>query len=373
MAPEGSGPLDPSTVAVTAGRPGHRAGDPVQPPVELSSTYHFGAPLGYGRSRNATWEALEDAIGALEGGTALSFSSGMAAIAAAVSLIPAEGAVVVDSGGYHGTRSLLHDLAAHGRCRVRAIDTVAPEQVADACEGAAMLWLETPTNPLMGVVDLEAATEMAHRAGAVVAVDNTFATPLRQRPLDVGADVVVHSVSKLLAGHSDVVMGATVARDDQIVARLRAHRTTHGSVAGPLEAFLALRGIRTLAVRLDRAETTASILAGRLVAHPTVAAVRWPGLPDHPGHALAARQQGGFGTMLSFDVDGADAAEAVCAATRLVINGTSLGGVETLIERRGRYEPEGSRVPPGLLRLSVGLEHPDDLWADLAGALDGLG
>ena len=362
--------LDPSTLAVTAGRGSREPGEPVNPPVELSSTFHYGAPFGYGRSRNATWEALEGAVGALEGAPGLAFSSGMAAIAATASLVQGGGVVVVDSGGYHGTRALLHDLEQRALVRVRAVDTADAAELSAAAAGAAMVWLETPTNPLMGIVDLAAAVASAHAAGALVAVDNTFATPLRQRPFDAGADVVVHSVSKLLSGHSDLVLGMALARDADVLDRLRAHRTIHGAIAAPMEAFLALRGLRTLAVRLDRAEATAALLVDHLRGHPAVIAVRWPGLPEHPGHDLARRQMRGFGAMVSFDVDGAEAAELVCSATKLIINATSLGGVETLIERRGRYEPEVTRVPPGLLRLSDGLEHPDDLWADLCGALD---
>ncbi|MGI8793966.1 MAG: trans-sulfuration enzyme family protein [Acidimicrobiales bacterium] len=361
--------MDPSTIAVTAGRGDGGPGDPVNPPVELSSTFHFGAAFGYGRARNATWDAFEEALGLLEGGTAFGFGSGMAAIAAAVSLVPPGGAVVVDSGGYHGTRHLLHELAGRGQLVVREVDTVDPAVLSAACVDAAMVWIETPTNPLMGIVDLAESCDVGHRAGAVVVVDNTFATPLLQRPLAMGADVAVHSVSKFLSGHSDVVMGAVVASDEAVVDAVRDYRTYHGAIPGPFETFLALRGMRTLPVRLARAEATASALVDRLLDHPAVSTVRWPGHADHPQHALAARQMDGFGSMLSFDVADAVTAEAVCGAVELIIDATSLGGVETLIERRGRYEPPGSRVPPGLLRLSVGLEHPDDLWADLAQAL----
>ena len=210
----------------------------------------------------------------------------------------------------------------------------------------------------------------AHQSGLSVAVDNTFATPLLQRPLDLGADVVVHSVTKLLAGHSDVVMGAAVTRDPALVDELTRRRSLHGAIPGPFETLLALRGMRTLAVRLERAQATrrrAGPPAGGPRRGRPASATR--ASPRHPGHDLAARQMRGAGTMVSFEVaGGADAAEAVCAGVRLITPGTSLGGVETLIERRGRY-PAEAHLPPGLLRLSVGLEHVDDLWADLDQAL----
>jgi cystathionine gamma-synthase len=232
-----------------------------------------------------------------------------------------------------------------------------------------LLWLESPTNPLLAVADLEALIAGAHRLGMDVAVDNTFATPLRQRPLDFGADVVVHSATKLLSGHSDVVLGAAVSARADVIAALENRRSLHGAIAGPWDAWLVLRGMRTLAVRIDRAEANAAELAIRLGGHRAVTAVRYPGLPDHPGHQLAARQMRGFGTMVAFDVvGGAAGADAVTGAVRLATAGTSLGGVETLIERRGRWAGEQA-LPPGLLRLSVGIEDVDDLWRDLDAAL----
>jgi cystathionine gamma-synthase len=202
-----------------------------------------------------------------------------------------------------------------------------------------------------------------------VAVDNTFATPLLQRPLELGADVVVHSVTKLLAGHSDLLMGAAVTRRNEWHQALIARRSIYGGIPGAVETFLALRGLRTLGVRLERAQANAAELARRLVARPGVRAVRYPGLPDSPGHQRALEQMGGFGTMVAFEVEGgAEAADAVCGAVQLLTPGTSLGGVETLIERRGRWDGE-SHLPPALLRMSVGIEHVDDLWADLDQAL----
>jgi cystathionine gamma-synthase len=227
---------------------------------------------------------------------------------------------------------------------------------------------------MIQVADLPALTAAARAAGALSVVDNTFATPLVQRPLDAGADVVVHSVTKYLAGHSDVVLGAVVTSDDEggreLSDRLRTYRQLNGAIAGPQEVWLALRGLRTLAVRMERAQSNATELARRLSGHAAVERVRHPSLPNDPGHERALRQMRGFGAMLSVDVrGGAPAAERVAAATRLWVHATSLGGVESTLERRRRHAAESPLVPEGLLRLSVGIEDVEDLWADLDGAL----
>jgi cystathionine gamma-synthase len=366
--------LDRSTLAVHLGRP-IAPGAPVNAPVELSATFRAGGAATYGRDDNSTWEAFEAVLGALEGGTALAFASGMAAVSAVLETVPIGGWVVVAGDAYNGTRRFLADAADRGRLAVRSADVADTEATLMACEevstapsrreSGGVLWLESPTNPLLAIADLPALIEGAHRHGMTVAVDNTFASPLLQSPLEMGADIVVHSVTKLIAGHSDVVLGAVVTRSPELLAALQTRRSLHGAIPGPLETFLALRGIRTLAVRLDRSQTTAADLAERLLGRPNVSGVRYPGLPDHPGHQLAARQMRGFGTMLAFEVaGGVDMAESVCQSVQLITPGTSLGGVETLIERRARWSGE-SHLPPSLLRLSVGLEHPDDLWWDL--------
>jgi cystathionine gamma-synthase len=350
----------------------------------LSSTFRTGGDAIYGRDDNETRESFEAVLGGLEGGTALAFGSGMAAIAAVVEMLPIGGPVVVGE-AYNGTRRLLHDGEGRGRLTVRtaevadtdatlaicaaAIDERPQPGPPDSFAGGGLLWLESPTNPLLAVADLAALIAGAHDLGMSVAVDNTFATPLLQRPLDLGADVVVHSVSKMLAGHSDLLMGAAVCRSPALVDRLINHRSLHGAIPGPFTAFLALRGMRTLSVRLERAQANAGSIAERLVSRPGVSAVRYPGLAEDPGHARAARQMRGFGAMVSFDVEGgAEPAEAVCSAVRILTPGTSLGGVETLIERRARWAGE-SHLPPGLLRLSVGIEDVEDLWADLDQAI----
>jgi len=364
-------PLDPSTLAVTAGRGARRPGDPLSVPVVLASTYRAeGDGPPYGRDGNPTWTALEEAIGALEGGTAVVFSSGMAAVSAVIDGVPAGGLVVAPLAAYHGVRRLLTDAHARGRLTLQTVETARGGDVIAALRGAALLWLESPANPLLDLADIPGLAGAAHAAGARVVVDNTLATPIAQRPLELVADIVVHSVTKLLSGHSDLLMGAAVTREPALATALASRRALTGGVPGPMEAFLALRGLRTLALRLERAGGTAGELARRLERHPLVERVRYPGLPDHPGHELARRQMQGFGTMVAFEVaGGAAAADAVCASVELIVPATSLGGVETLIERRARW-PGEERTPPALLRLSVGLEHVDDLWADLEAALE---
>jgi cystathionine gamma-synthase len=363
-------PLAPATVAVTAGRPAPAPDAPLNPPIVISSTYHAGGPVGYSRFGNPTWEAFEQVLGQLEGGASLLFSSGMAAVAAVLDLVPADGVVVAPVHAYNGTLALLGELERAGRLRVRLADVTDLEAVSAACRGAALVWLESPTNPALEVVDLRACAEIAHGHSALVAVDNTFATPLVQQPLRLGADVVVHSVTKYLAGHSDVVLGATVARDPALVDTLRRTRALRGAVAGPLEAWLALRGLRTLPLRMERAQANAAELARRLSGHPAVTGVRYPGLATDPGHALARAQMQGFGAIVSLQVrGGAVAADAVCAAVRLWVVATSLGGVESTLERRRRWPAESTDIPPSLLRLSVGIEDVTDLWDDLDAAL----
>lgn len=385
--------MHPETLVVSAARPARQVDAPVNEPVHFTSTFVGWEPDSagqrrlYGRMSNPTWDGPEQLLAALEGvqdpaaQPALLFSSGMAAITAALHLAPNGGRVVVPQHAYQGGISLLDSLQQAGRLAVDRVDITDTAAVTAAVAGASILWLESPTNPMLEVADLAALTQAAHAAGALVVVDNTFATPLVQRPLELGADVVVHSVTKYLAGHSDVVMGAAVTADAELHRRLHAHRTLHGAIAGPMEAFLALRGMRTLALRLERAQSNAAELARRLEdarrdGSLPLAAVTYPGLPDHPQHGLAAAQmQGGFGAVLTLEVAGADEAASAAAADAVVqqvrhwLPGTSLGGVESLIERRRRFEGEPATVPAGLLRLSVGIEHVDDLWDDLASGL----
>jgi cystathionine gamma-synthase len=372
--------LSPATLAVTAGRPRAEPNAPLSTPIVHSSTYVAspGAPqagdLGYGRWTNPTWQALETALGRLEGGDALLFASGMAAVSAVVEQVPDGGRVVVPSAAYSGSLVLFGELAERGRLDVVGVQIADTDAVRSTlATGAHLLWLETPTNPLLEVADLPALVVAGHEAGAVVAVDNTFSTPLLQTPLAHGADVVVHSVTKYLAGHSDVLLGAAVTRDPVLREALHRHRTTRGAIPGPAEAWLALRGLRTLHLRVERACANAEELARRLAGHPAVARVRHPSLPDDPGHARAAAQMHGFGAIVAIELaGGSEAAERLAAEVRLWVHATSLGGVESTLERRRRHATEPKGVPESLVRLSVGVEDVEDLWADLERVLSRL-
>lgn len=366
--------LAPATVLVHAGRPKRAPDSPLSLPPVLASTYVEGGPMGYARTGNPTWTALEDVLGTLEGGQALAFASGMAAVAAVFDLLPQEAVLVAPHSPYGGTARLLDLLEADRGVQVRRVDVSDTDETIAAMADAAMVWVESPTNPLLAVADLPRLFEAGRRRRVICCADNTFATPLNQRPLDLGADVVVHSVTKYLAGHSDLVLGAAVTRDQATYQRLLEHRTYRGAIPGPLETWIALRGIRTLDLRLERAQRSAAVLAERLVSHPRVERVRYPGLPDDPGHGRAAAQMNGFGGMISFEpVGDVAAADRLCRSTRLWVHATSLGGVESSLERRRRWDEESATVPETLIRLSVGIEDVDDLWADLAQALAQLG
>ncbi len=351
----------PATRLVHLGRPDPLPGAALSPPVTFTSTFHADGPVDYGRGGNPTWSAFETAVGDLEGGDALVFASGMGAIAAAMSLLAPGGVLVAPVSAYSGTVVLVEELAARGAAVVRRVDITDTAAVVAALDGAGLLWVESPTNPLMAVADLPALVEAAHDAGAVVVVDNTFATPLLQQPLRLGADLVVHSATKYLSGHSDVILGVAVSAPTQVgrtaYETLSRYRRAHGAIAGPMETWLALRGLRTMHLRVERACANATALVDRLQDHPAVARVRYPG----------------FGAMVSIDVVGdAAAAERVCAATRIWVHSTSLGGVESQLERRRRHALEPASVPENLVRLSVGIEDVEDLWRDLAQALDSV-
>jgi cystathionine gamma-synthase len=350
--------LRPATLAVTAGRPPHDPDQPLNVPITMASTYVAGGDLEYGRYGNPTWSAFEDALGALEGGRALAFSSGLAAVATVLDLVAHDALVVAPRNCYNGTILQLADLEARGRLRAELVDVTDTEAVVKACDDAALVWLESPTNPALEIADIPAIREAAHAAGAYVVVDNTFATPILQQPLDLGADLVVHSVTKYLAGHSDALMGAVVTRDDELHAVLKGRRDLIGAVPGTLEAYLALRGLRTLHLRVERAQANATELARRLAGHPAVAEVRYPG----------------FGGIVAIVVaQGPLAADLLTRSTSLWVHATSLGGVESTFERRRRWKTEPDTIPDALVRLSVGVEDVEDLWEDLRAALDSLG
>jgi len=351
---------------VAAGRPAKQPDGALNPPIALNSTFHEGGPIGYGRYGNETWSALEDAISILEGGKTLLFSSGMAAISAVFSLLPEGSVVVAANNGYQGTTTLLKKLHESEKLKVRFVNLANTDETIAAIPGAQMLYLESPLNPLLEIIDLPKLIAAGKAAGCGVAVDNTLATPLLQNPLALGADIVIHSVTKYLSGHSDLILGSLSTNDLALYNRLEQSRRYGGAIAGPFEAWIALRGVRTFALRMQRSQENALELATRLSKDGRVAKVRYPGLPTDAYHQMAKSFMKGFGAMISFDVNGtADQVDLMCNSSRLITNATSLGGVESIWERRRRWATESASVPENLIRLSVGIENVDDLWADI--------
>jgi cystathionine gamma-synthase len=368
------------TLAVHAGHQPDPATGAVTPPIHLSTTFER-APDGtfpggyiYARDANPNRRALESCLAQLEAGAAAAaFSSGMAATSAIFqSLAPGDHVLVPDD-SYYITRKLLGEVYARWGLEHTAVNMTDPATVAAALRPATRLvWVETPSNPLMRVTDIAAIVALARKAGVRVACDNTWASPMLTRPLELGADLVMHSTTKYLGGHSDVLSGAVVARvDDELFQRIRTVQIAGGAVASPFDCWLLLRGIRSLPYRMRGHSEHALAVARFLEAHPAVARVHYPGLISHPAHAVAARQMSGFGGMLSLEVRGGRAeAMGMAGRLKLITRATSLGGPETLIEHRASVEGVHTRAPESLLRLSVGLEHPDDLIADLARALE---
>lgn len=361
------------TRVVHAGLPAAEEGTPFLPGPTFAAPYHLaGDPrssdYSYGRYGNPSWSRYEDALGELEGGHAVLFASGMAAVAALLlpRLKPGD-VLVAPSDCYMGVRSLARSHLAERGVELRLLPAADPA-FADAIDGATVVWLETPSNPGLDVCDLSALIDRSHAAGAPVMVDNTFATPLGQRPLALGADFSVASASKALTGHADLILGYVAARDPAEAESLVEWRIHAGSVPGPFEAWLAHRSLATLDVRLERACTTAQSLAERLAARSDLEAVRYPGLPNDPAHDLAKRQMTRFGSIVSFTLESAERADAFLAACRLVNAATSFGGVHSSAERRGRWG--GDDVPPGFIRFSVGCEDTEDVIADVERALD---
>ena len=346
--------LSPSTIAVGAGRPNRVPGGPLNAPITLASALVPGGPSEYGRHGNPTWDSFEQVLGALEGGRALAFASGIAATTALFDIVPAKATVVAPRGAYYGTVSQLQERARRGQIELRLVDMDNTAEIINAAESAALVWLESPTNPGLQIADIEAVTRAAAQSGTAVAVDNTFATPLRQRPLELGADFVIHSASKLLSGHSDVVLGAIVTNSDRAHRAIEARRSTLGAIPGAMETWLAARDIRTLHVRLDRAEANAKELHKRLSAHRLVSSSRYPG----------------FGTIIALEiVAGPQVAQKMTEQSDIITYATSLGGVESTWERRRRHPGESETVPEGLIRLSVGIEDVEDLWIDIQNVL----
>ncbi|WP_055546007.1 cystathionine gamma-lyase [Streptomyces sp. NBRC 110028] len=366
------------TRAVRAGLPEAEAYEPALPGPVFAAHYHLpgeaAGPFTYGRDANPTWSRLERAISELESPDAdaetVVFASGMGAIAAVLlSQLRQGDTAVLPSDGYQLLPALAERLRSFG-VRVRTAPTAGDAQLAALDDTTGLLWLETPSNPGLDVCDIRALAEAAHARGALVAVDNTLATPIGQRPLDLGADFSVASGTKALTGHGDVLLGYVTCRDPRLAAAVRGWRKTVGAIPGPMEAWLAHRSLATLPLRVDRQARTALALAGALRDRPEVTGLRHPGLPDDPAHPVAAGQMRGgrFGCVVSFTLPGKEHAERFLAALRLVDDATSFGGVRSTAERRGRWG--GDAVAEGFIRFSVGAEDPDDLIADVRRALD---
>jgi cystathionine gamma-synthase len=372
------------TLAIHAGQPADAQTGAVVTPIYQVSTYKQDGVGGlrggyeYSRSANPTRTALQDNLAALEGGSrGLAFASGLAAEDCLLRTLLSPGDhVVIPNDAYGGTFRLFAKVVERWGVAWSVADTSDVQAVRDAVRPETkLIWVETPSNPLLGITDIAALAGVARQAGVRLVVDNTFASPYLQQPLALGADVVVHSTTKYMGGHSDVVGGALVTSDAALGDELAYHQNAMGAVAGPFDAWLVMRGIKTLAVRMDRHSENAARIADMLVAHPRVHRVYYPGLVGHPGHEVAAKQMKAFGGMVSFLVEGGEeAAVAVCDRARLFTLGESLGGVESLIEHPGRMthaSVAGSalEVPADLVRLSVGIEAVDDLLSDLKQAL----
>jgi len=354
---------------VSAGRDSG-PGAPLNVPLVPASNFILGGGREYSRDDGTpTWEALEELVGGLESGQAVAFASGMAAVASVFDQLAVGAVVALPDDCYQGVAGLAAAGAEKRRWSVQRVPVDDTAGWIRACGIADLIWLESPSNPLLTVADLEAICAAPRKPGALMAVDNTFATPLNQQPLALGATVSLQSATKFIGGHSDLLAGVATTRDKALWQALRKSRELTGATPGVLEAFLAVRGARTLALRLQRAQQTAQKLAERLESHRSITRVRYPGLPSHPTHTVAGRVLKGFGTIISFDVrGGAEVADAVCRAVRLIRHATSLGAVETTMERRAAI-PGQEHLPPSLLRLSVGIEDADDLWSDLDSAL----
>lgn len=343
--------IDPSTWVVSSGRPPISPDNPVNQPIVPTSTFRVGGKLEYAREGNPSASALEQALGGLEGGEAIVFSSGMAAANALMDLWPVGAKVIAPTTAYTGVAVRLRELHERGQIVLTTCEVTETQFIKSLLPESQVLWLESPTNPLLEVAELEVLLSNAHNCGVTTIVDNTFASPVRQNPLAMGADFVLHSVTKILSGHSDLLMGAVVTADRTAWEKLQVRRVLLGAMPSAFDCYLALRGLRTLFVRYEKSEENALVLAPRLESHPKVSRLRYPG----------------WGTIASIEIIGS--ADQVCESTRLWTYATSLGGVESLLERRRRWPLESQSVPENLIRLSFGIEHPEDLWADLNQAL----
>lgn len=344
--------LHPSTIAVSSGRPTHTPGSPINQPIVPASTFHAEGDVEYARDDNPSAQALEQALADLEGGIATVFSSGMAAANAILDLIPPGSTVLAPTNTYTGIALRLAELGSRGAFNIRYIDVTRTQEVISLLPDADILWLESPTNPLLDIAELHVLLMAAQSAEVITVVDNTFATPVAQQPLSLGADYVLHSVTKMISGHSDLLLGAVITSTATASDDIRKRRVLLGAMPSAFDCFLALRGIRTLFLRYEKSETNALEIVAKLQNDPRISNIRYPG----------------NGSIIAIEVNGD--ADSVCRATKLWTYATSLGGVESLLERRRRWAMESSSVPENLIRLSLGIEHPKDLWADLDQALD---
>jgi cystathionine gamma-lyase len=374
--PDTPGAADgPSTRALHAGLPAPEQDAPFLPGPVFASTYHFAGDPGrdaggYGRDVNPTWSNLEAAIGALDGGECVIFGSGMAAAAAVLEprLRPGD-VLVLPTDGYYGIRKLAAERLEPRGIEVRFVPTDT-DAVIDAVSGASLVWIETPSNPRLDVLEVRMVVEAAHGQNALVALDNTLATPIGQQPLALGCDFAMISGTKALSGHSDLLLGAVSVSDPALAAELRVARTRGGAIPGAFEAWLAHRSLATLGLRLERQGVNALALARMLGDRAEVRAVRYPGLEEDPSHRVSVTQMTSFGPVVGFELEDAGSARAFLRACRLVAEATSFGGVHSMAERRARWG--GDDVPPGFVRFSCGIEDTEDLLADVAQALDRL-
>lgn len=358
-----------TTLAVSAGR-SSEPGQPLNEPLVLASNFVLGGERGYSRNDGtSTWEAFETVAGALEDATAVAFGSGMAAIAAVFDLLPVGARIVWPDDCYQGVAAVIADGERSGRWTATRLAVGDTEAWCEHARTADLIWVESPSNPLLSIADLRTIAAAERPPHSMLAVDNTLAGPAAQRPLDVGVDVAVQAATKHLGGHSDLLCGVVTIKRAELAEQLLGQRAIRGATPGALETFLALRGIRTYPLRAAAAASNAGELARRLAEHPEVELVRYPGLASHPGHDLAAAQLASYGSIISFDVrGGAEPAERVLSRLQVIHHATSFGAVESTVERRAAVAGQ-QHLPPGLLRLSVGIEDVEDLWADLDQAL----
>lgn len=362
------------TVVVQAGRPARVPTAPMNTPITLSSTYIHPAPIGYARDGNEGWASLEFALGELDGGYAISFASGLAAASAIAELIPPGGTLVLPRASYYGVKNIFDILSKRGQVKLRLVDGGNTEEVIANIPGADMVWMESIANPTLVVADIPTIAAAAKANGVISVADATFATPMRQRPIALGADIVLHSATKAIGGHLDLLLGIVVCKTKEHAAVIDAYRHDRGATPGALEAYLALRGLRTLSLRIDKSEENALELAKRLKTHPKVKAVYYPGLEGDSQFTIAQKVlPKGAGSMVSFEIDAEPTkVDEMLSKLKLIAHTTSLGGVASSIERRTRWPAEAAAgVPMTLCRFSVGIENVEDIWRDLSEVLGG--